>query len=426
MADKDVRFILSAVDNATVPLRRVTAQLNRMSEPANLLRKRFSNLFDATQFSKIGGALSGVGRQMRTLGLYATGAAGAFGYFVKSSIDQADQIGDTADKLGLTAQQFQALSFAAEQAGAKSGTIFAALPIFLKNMGKLGKKGSPIELLEKAAEDLSKIKDPAKLAYAGTQLFGKGFKEIRPLLLRGREGIEALFEEFQRAGGGISDSAVEMSDGADKAFRRLGVSLGALRSIIVEAFAPAATAAADAIGAWIGELRKIDPKAIEDFAKRATESTLGFVDFVRTSAIPTIASVVDGLGGWQNAAIAAAVAINGSLIASIINLGVVLATTPAGQFLLALTAVGALGYAAYKSFSDLPAFDPKSMLSGGTEYGFSDRAGSLATNASQLGPYRGEVGVTINMAKGLTGRSNYVESDSALDLSVNMGPAFGY
>jgi hypothetical protein len=145
-----------------------------------------------------------------------------------SYVEQADQLDDTSKALGISAQQLQALGYAAKLSGSDVNDMIGALGRLNNEVGaaaagvgaqtvlfaKLGvdvSKGmKPMaELLPEIADGISKLPTHAERAAATVQLFGRGARALVPFLEQGREGIKALTDEFEALGGGFTDEFIE-------------------------------------------------------------------------------------------------------------------------------------------------------------------------------------------------------------------------
>src|SRR5262245_19256633 len=69
-----------------------------------------------------------MGTASKLSGLFGVGlSAGAFVAFMKKSIEAGSEIGDFANRLGITAEEFQEFSYAATQAGGSQDAFVKAL-----------------------------------------------------------------------------------------------------------------------------------------------------------------------------------------------------------------------------------------------------------------------------------------------------------
>jgi len=180
------------------------------------------------------------GKQIRNVGLGAAGLGTALVAPLAASVQafatNGAAIDDMAQRTGLTSNAVQELSHAAEMSAtniealekgllkmqrtvveAGDGTESARKA--LNDMGTSFKdlKGlSPDQQLEKMADGLSKIKDPAARTAAAVAIFGKAGAELIPFLSEGSAGIEKFRAEARSLGlvldGNAIQAAAELDD----------------------------------------------------------------------------------------------------------------------------------------------------------------------------------------------------------------------
>ena len=87
-----------------------------------------------TALTKFKGSVTALTKSVFSLrGVIGTlGGTAGIGYLVKSSLEAADAIGKTADKLGLSTAALQEYQYAAEQSGVKQETLNMALQRFTR------------------------------------------------------------------------------------------------------------------------------------------------------------------------------------------------------------------------------------------------------------------------------------------------------
>lgn len=217
-------------------------------------------------FATLQGSLKDTGRRIEALNgtvQQFLGLAGvvAFTGGIKSAIDELDRLGDTAPKVGLTAQSLAELGYAAKLSGTdtamletamgrlslkmaeaaggskEAALLFQTLGIQIKtSSGAL--KGTDTMLAELANKFKGFADGPERTALA-MEVFGKSGNKMIPLLLQGSEGIAGLREEFRKlAGDDISESVAISAQFNDNLDRLHASSLGFARTII-EAAGPA-------------------------------------------------------------------------------------------------------------------------------------------------------------------------------------------
>lgn len=206
-------------------------------------------------------------------GLAKALTGGAFVLFAKSAIEAGDEVGDLAEKLGVSTDELQAFEFIMQRAtgssegydkaiffltksigeaatkGGEASAAFSALGISVKDQN--GNVGQALDILPALADEIRKAGSHAEKTALAQKFFGKASKDIIPLMDQGAEGIARLTKEFQEYGGGLSkdfiDQAAEAADMQD----RFRVSTKALTSQVMLAFMPAINAALKVVAKWI-------------------------------------------------------------------------------------------------------------------------------------------------------------------------------
>ena len=89
-------------------------------------------------FDTLKGRIDGVTKKVFSLqgAFAATAAAAGMGYFIKKSLDAADAIGKTADRIGVTTDALQEYRHAAELSGIQQSTMDKGLEAFTKRLGE--------------------------------------------------------------------------------------------------------------------------------------------------------------------------------------------------------------------------------------------------------------------------------------------------
>lgn len=319
-------------------------------------------------------ALGGVKKAM---GLLVLGAAGLSTALVKIASDTAstgDEAAKAAKRIGVTAEEMQELTFAAQIGGATMADIevgfrrlasnaldasrgtgeakesFDELGVAVTNAD--GTLKSQLDLFEDVAGALEGVENTTLRAALAQDIFGRGGSKLLPLLNEGKGGIRALRREAQGLGLVLSEDATKQAEEFQDSMLRLkSVALG-LRNTIGTALIPRFIAAADSIRAWFLANRELIRQRLDKFldgvAKAAKQAE---------RAMDGVARIVEALGGAENAiaalgALAAGLgALKGlSVLASLVPViqgavaligGVTLATV--GEFvLIALAAVAAV------------------------------------------------------------------------------------
>lgn len=304
-------------------------------------------------FQKAGAQMRSVAGDAMFLATAAGGAAVALGGIAFKTLQAADEIGDTADKLGIGTTALQELRYGAEQSGAEVGALDKGLGKMAVTIGKFknakGKGGGgameipglqmlgtgggggeagaggeqdpfkrlglsakalaalkPDEQMLKIANGMAKLKTHADKAAVAQAIFGKGGKEMLPFLEEGAAGIKKLSEQAHKYGGIMSPEAIKNADLADKALRDAKMAVGGLTNTLGAALLPTAISVFKEFSSWVASNREAIQKWASGAAKWITDTAIpaikkGAAEFTALagkvmSVVSTGAQLVGGFG----------------------------------------------------------------------------------------------------------------------------------
>ncbi len=200
-------------------------------------------------------------KRMKRFGDIATSALGGLGIglgvgglgaAVKSAVDDAGRLVDVSSKLGIGVGPLEQLELAAKTSGVEAQTLHNALSKLQAKIGEAARgeaaavkdfeamgvswrelaASSPDDAFAQVAERIGSMTDAYQRADAAQQLFGKGGKELIPLM-RDFRG------EMDLAGGALvrfGDEAVQRLDAAGDSWERLKASVASgFKSDVVRA-----------------------------------------------------------------------------------------------------------------------------------------------------------------------------------------------
>lgn len=185
-------------------------------------------------------------------------SAVAFVGFLKSSTKVGEEIEKASDRLGISAEKYQELAYAADIAGVSHETLTNVLSKFQKGLGEtsdnvtqtqkaLGQLGltlqqmkalKPDEQFALLADRLGAIEDPARRAYLGSQLMGKGYGELDVIMRLGSAGLAKFAAEARSLGFILSDETIKKAAAADDEFDKIGKALKVAGVNIAAEFLP--------------------------------------------------------------------------------------------------------------------------------------------------------------------------------------------
>jgi len=291
-------------------------------------------------FGRVGASVRSVADDAVKLAAGATLATGAVGALVLRVLHTGDEIGDTADKLGVGTSALQELRYAAEQSGAEVGSLDAGLRKLAINVGKaaaakrkgggfsgevgglqfLGGGGGsaqtvdpfaaaglsartlaklkPEEQLQRIADAMAKLKTRDERAAFVTATLGKGATELLPLLEQGSAGIAQMMAQAHRYGGVLTPAQVAAADQADKAMRDAKLAIGGVAATLGGALLPVATRTFRTLSQWVADNR--------DKIRAWAERFAGFLEGKAIPALVKLLPVVERAGerfaGWLSTA----------------------------------------------------------------------------------------------------------------------------
>lgn len=397
MAGKtELSLEIKAFDSITAPLRKITAKLKELTTPIQTLGKDFGNFSKAAGFGKlaegfggVGGAVKNVAGEAFALGAKLLGLAAAAGYafatMVRGAVDAGDKLAEMSDRVGVSADFYASLQYAAAQADVEQEAFNGAMDQFNKRLGeaKAG-GGSLLTFLEKVSPRLAeqvkgaknseaalslmtdaftRINDPAKRAALSAEAFGKSGLQFGNFLHQGSAAIQAQQVEYLRLAGSQEAFAKGSSD-LDNVLRDTETAFAGLRAAAAVGLYPAITKIAKAVTDFAVKNRA-------GLAKWATDTGNAISKWIDGGGLTrlteqlgetarALSKAVDTVGGLQNVFIAIGVVMAGPLLSSIAalvpavyGLGVALLTTPVGWFLLAVGAIAGAAYLLYENWDSI-------------------------------------------------------------------------
>jgi hypothetical protein len=356
-AESKLTLTIRAVDKATAQLRAVNARIQEITAPARKLSNSFAALSGEAKLDKVAEGFRGVGRAMGNvkdeafaLGtkLLAIGAAAAFGLFgiVRSTVDAGDKLSEMSTRVGLTADAYSKLQFAAAQADIEQEDFNSGMDQFSKRLGEVKAGTGPLlAFLEKVSPKLAeqvkhskgvgdavnimsrafeKVVDPQKRAALSAAAFGKSGLQWGTFLGQGPKALAALGDKFTELAGSQEDFAQKSSD-LDNVMRESEVAfLGARNAMAVQLY-PAITQVSQGVTKFLVAHRE----GLTKWAEKTGAAISAWVEggglerlgASLISIADSVGKVVDTLGGFQNASLVALGIMSGPLISSVVKLG---------------------------------------------------------------------------------------------------------
>lgn len=194
-------------------------------------------------------------------------AAGGLAMIAEQAIEAGGKIQELTAKLNISAEAITALHFAAEQLESSASAVDMAIGKMSLTLGKALAGSDPAigafnalglsinaiatqrteQQFLAVIDALHKMPPGAEQAAAAMAIFGKGYKDIVPLINAGTDAIVQQGQKAAELGVVLSGDQVAALDDAGDAVNRFSASWEGLKTQMVATFAPAIAAAFDVI-----------------------------------------------------------------------------------------------------------------------------------------------------------------------------------
>lgn len=296
-----LNIILAARDREFArAMDRNTARIERFERKAKKSLSRTTRHFDGLAF---------VAKRMGPL--LAVLSAGAVIGKLKRTVATLDDIGKTADKIGLTTDALQELRTIAESAGIAQGSLDSSLERFSKRIGEAamgtGAANKVLKEMNLTAADLATmgldkalalvadkmalIGDPTERAAKAAALFGREGVAMFNMMREGSAGMEKMRAEARELGIIIDENLIRKAEGAQTKLDLMSRVISAQLSSALIDLAPLLVGGATAIADFVrGVVSAID--AVQAFMdpqsafETATENLIiAMADEIRQSQL---------------------------------------------------------------------------------------------------------------------------------------------
>lgn len=213
---------MATIANLIVNIKAEASQLNKGLSSAQSKINKFSS-----------NAVKSIFAVSKAFAALAASGAAALAASLNSAANSLDDLGDQAGKLGVTAQALQLLRYQAELSDSSIESVGTSLKFLTKNIGLAGQGSKPlletfsklgldVEKLKQlapekqfyvVAEALKKIKTQSDLSAIASQIFGKSFIDILPLI---KSNLKETEEQFKSFNIGVTEAEVNAADKFDK------------------------------------------------------------------------------------------------------------------------------------------------------------------------------------------------------------------
>lgn len=212
--------------------------------------------------------LAGFGASAAKAGAVAAAAFAAAGVAagasIKNAIDQADELGKTAQKIGIPVEELSGLKHAADLSGvsmealeksaarlsrtmveavarptSEAGVAFRALGLSVRNAD--GSMKTTGQVISDVAGKFGNMQDGATKTKLAMDLFGRSGADLIPMLNAGKTGLASMIMEARQLGLVITTDTAKAAESFNDNLSRLG---GVLRGVVLQSMAAMAPALA--------------------------------------------------------------------------------------------------------------------------------------------------------------------------------------
>lgn len=254
----------------------------------------------------------------------AVGIAAAFGLrelyeFVRGTTEAAEHIQALSDRLDIATDEIQKFQYALVVTGGDAEGAGQALTLFSKNLGEAAQGGASAQVFQKlgvtirdaggqirptseiigdVADGFARLQSGSERTAAAMTLFGRSGAQMIPLLKQGKDGVQALFTQFEKGGGLIDEGTIETLTKVNQTINGLSFSMRGLRAQIVAALGPSII--------WLVNAFESGAAALGELAKKTTLVQTAMASLV---ALAVVGAIVWGALNIEFLLVAAAIAI---------------------------------------------------------------------------------------------------------------------
>lgn len=272
----------------------------------------------ASVASTLGKGVATAGKWAAGIATAAAGAGAAINGLINDTADYADTIDKSSFRSSLGAENLQRLKYAAEQSGASLETVEKSAKKVNDRLAEVSEGNTKtIEMFDKlgvavydadgqirSTDDvyndtmlkLADMGDTAKATAIGTDLFGKAFVDLKPMLAAGSDGITGLMDNADKLGIVMSQDAVTAGVVYGDTIADVKAALSGAARSIGSAVLPVFQRFADKLITYIpkieGFLKKIIP-VIEQFADKLMVPLEAMIDELLPPLIDLVTALID-------------------------------------------------------------------------------------------------------------------------------------
>lgn len=290
MAAFSINTIFGAVDKFSAPVQRMGASMVAFESGITSRFAKVQTGFGSFQ-KKMSGIQDGIFNlkgMLVGLGVYEFGKKIVEGAMAVA--ESGEKIALTSKRLGISAQTFKELKYAADLKGIDVDSLTSGLDKLNKNVGGLKLGIGPLNMLLKktdpglrnqlrtakdtgqafeiVAQAMDRIKDPTKRAVLATAAFGKGGMPMINMMNDGVEGLEKLRKEASKYGSAITNEAVEKQEKFIESYKRMNYAISGIKTMLMKEAIPVIQAYMETVSEWIASHRELIKTKVHDFIEK--------------------------------------------------------------------------------------------------------------------------------------------------------------
>lgn len=272
---------------------------------------------------KAGSALDTFGKVAKGVGV-AVGVAGAgvtaLGAAVTKVSSENDVIDKMSQKIGISTTAYQEWSYALTQSGIDISKLKSSMDKSTKAaadaIGGNEKLSRSFEELGVSVADadgnmrdqesilndtllaLADVEDTTRRAVLGTEIFGKSFTDLNPLLNSGSEGITGLKDRAHELGLVLDEEAIKAGVSFGDTLTDLQLSMGSIVSKGLAPLMPSLQMATEALTDLLsGDASAGDAFAasITDFITKGIDTIMNLLPMLTSTGVSILLSLIDGI-----------------------------------------------------------------------------------------------------------------------------------
>lgn len=248
---------LDAKDNTKTAIQTATQNIDKLGKAAQANAKKIQSSFGALKVAAVA-----------AVGVAANNLKNSVINFAAST----DQIAKNSRAIGLTAESYQKLAYAADRQGVSTDQLYGSMKKFAQSMGQVKTgiggvatalaKSNPALLQQLknaknneeafliAADAIKAIPDVSERAVLSMQIFGKSGIELNKVFEAGSDGIKSLMDEQEKYGI-ITTEQANQSEAFIDAITKLKAAATGLGNTMTAAILPVLTPVIEGIVEWI-------------------------------------------------------------------------------------------------------------------------------------------------------------------------------